>query len=103
MLSGKAYDVAVDVYACGIVMYALLAGRLPFDAGETDLERARTVDLVKSGKAKVKFDGPEWAGLSVESVQLITSMTAVKDGKRATAQAALDGAWIAKHCAVFRF
>ena len=53
--------------------------------------------------SQVKFDGPEWAGLSVESVQLITSMTAVKDGKRATAQAALDGPWIAKHCAVFRF
>ena len=45
VLSGKAYDVAVDVYACGIVMYALLAGRLPFDAGETDLERARTARI----------------------------------------------------------
>jgi calcium-dependent protein kinase len=48
---GKSYDAKVDVWACGIILYILLAGYPPFDGDDDD------EILSKIKKGKLEFPG----------------------------------------------
>ncbi|KAG1735544.1 Pkinase-domain-containing protein [Suillus lakei] len=65
VIMGKEYNGrASDIWSCGVILFALLVGRLPFD----DEDLPTLLDKVKSGK----FDMP--AGVDTLAKDLITKM-----------------------------
>lgn len=64
----KSYDEKVDVWSCGIMLYALLCGYPPYMGNNKKevLESIRCDPL--------EFDGKEWAQISQEVKSLLLKM-----------------------------
>ncbi|KAK9510706.1 hypothetical protein O3M35_005441 [Rhynocoris fuscipes] len=77
------YGQAVDVWACGVIMYTLLVGCPPF------WHRKQIVMLRNIMEGKYSFASPEWADVSNEAKDLIKRLLVVDPLKRLTAKGAL--------------
>ena len=62
------YNEKCDVWSCGVIMYILLTGRMPF-GGRRDDEVLRSVE-----KGQYSLSGPEFRYISKKAKDLITKM-----------------------------
>eukprot|EP01121_Diplochlamys_sp_Union-15-3_P012908 TRINITY_DN3934_c0_g1_i3.p1 TRINITY_DN3934_c0_g1~~TRINITY_DN3934_c0_g1_i3.p1 ORF type:complete len:355 (-),score=48.33 TRINITY_DN3934_c0_g1_i3:55-1119(-) len=86
--SGDGYSTEVDMWACGILMYILLSGRLPFHA-DSD------VDLFKLIlKGEFIFKSPQFDTVSSTAKDLISKLLVVNPSERLTAVQALEHPFI---------
>ncbi|CBZ51225.1 putative CAM kinase, SNF1 family [Neospora caninum Liverpool] len=61
MIEGKAYEpLAVDIWSCGVILFALLAGYLPFEDASTDGLYRKII--------KGEFECPEWISKPAEDL-----------------------------------
>jgi serine/threonine protein kinase len=85
LLSGKGYDpIKADVWACGVILYAMLTGRLPWT-------KSRPQDIreqIKSGD----YETPTF--LSDSSRDLIHRLICVDSQERITIEEALSHPWL---------
>lgn len=81
------YGCQVDMWSCGVVMYVLLSGRLPF-RGAND---PATFAKVKSGK--FSFPGEIFGTVSEGAKSLIKGLLTVDVEKRLSADLALNDTW----------
>jgi calcium/calmodulin-dependent protein kinase I len=94
ILLGTGYGPGVDMWACGVLLYILLSGRLPFHAdNDADLFR-----LIMEGK--LVFKSPQFDNISKEAVDLIKHLLVVDPETRYTARQALDHPFIKNYEAV---
>lgn len=85
--NNMAYAKPVDLWACGVVLYVMLAGKFPF-YGDTDEKFMRRL---RSG---VKFPDKEWSGISGEAKSLVRGLLDPKPESRLTATQALQHRWL---------
>eukprot|EP00168_Porphyra_purpurea_P015708 TRINITY_DN488_c0_g1_i1.p2 TRINITY_DN488_c0_g1~~TRINITY_DN488_c0_g1_i1.p2 ORF type:complete len:213 (-),score=75.44 TRINITY_DN488_c0_g1_i1:873-1511(-) len=88
------YGPAVDMWACGVVLYIMLSGKMPF-FGRNDAEC-----LKRTAEGKYSFPPREWSRISAEAVSLVKALLQVDPTKRLTANAALAHTWLADPDAV---
>lgn len=83
------YGKAVDLWACGVVAFVMLAGKFPFygDSDEKFMRRLR---------AGVQFPPKEWGNVSRGAISLIRGLLDPNPETRLTAQEALDHRWLAE-------
>ncbi|XP_076307208.1 5'-AMP-activated protein kinase catalytic subunit alpha-2-like isoform X1 [Tachypleus tridentatus] len=94
VISGKLYaGPEVDIWSCGIILYALLCGTLPFD----DEHVPTLFRKIKSGV----FPIPDYLNKSV--VSLLCHMLQVDPMKRATMEDIKNHDWFKKDLAVYLF
>lgn len=94
VISGKLYaGPEVDIWSCGVILYALLCGTLPFDD-----EHVPT--LFRKIKAGV-FDIPDYLNKSV--VSLLVHMLQVDPMKRATMEDIKNHEWFKKDLPAYLF
>ncbi|XP_046845431.1 calcium/calmodulin-dependent protein kinase type II subunit alpha-like isoform X1 [Xenia sp. Carnegie-2017] len=82
------YGTAVDVWACGVILYILLVGYPPF----WDEDQHKLYNQIKSGV--YDYPSPEWDTVTTEAKTLIDKMLTVNPEKRITASEALKDPWI---------
>lgn len=81
------YGKPVDLWACGVVLYVMLAGKFPF-YGDTDEKFMRRL---RNG---VKFPDKEWRNISPAAKALIKGLLDPNPSTRLTARGALQHRWI---------
>lgn len=82
-----AYSKPVDLWACGVVLYVMLAGKFPF-YGDTDEKFMRRL------RAGVKFPDKEWKGISGDAKALVRGLLDPSPASRLTASQALQHRWL---------
>ena len=92
VLSGP-YNELCDVWSCGVIMYILLSGKVPFNGHNDDEIIAR----VRTGE--YSLDIPEFAKVSEEAIDLIKHMICPAD-TRISARAALQHPWMKRFFSV---
>jgi len=85
VLHAKKYGKECDVWACGVIMYLLLRGRLPFNTGK-GLGSNATYYLV--------MEDLVWASISNSAKDLISKLLTIDVKQRITAQQALQHVWV---------
>jgi len=84
ILNGSGYGSAVDMWACGILLYVLLSGRLPF-AADTDAE---LFHLILAGE--LIWKKPQFDTISDKAKDLLSHLIVVNPDERYTATQALN-------------
>lgn len=89
IFANKGYGPAVDTWACGVLLYTILTGRLPFP-GKNTTEYMRNVVI-----GKPLFPPILWRGISDDAKSLIKGLLNHNPNKRLTALGALQHRWVA--------
>eukprot|EP00178_Gracilaria_changii_P002042 TRINITY_DN1300_c0_g1_i1.p1 TRINITY_DN1300_c0_g1~~TRINITY_DN1300_c0_g1_i1.p1 ORF type:complete len:634 (-),score=105.65 TRINITY_DN1300_c0_g1_i1:5701-7335(-) len=81
------YGKPVDLWACGVVLYVMLAGKFPFygKSGDKFMRRLR---------AGVRFPEEEWNGISADAKALVRGLLDPSPASRLTAAQALEHRWL---------
>ncbi|XP_051924931.1 calcium/calmodulin-dependent protein kinase type II subunit beta isoform X1 [Hippocampus zosterae] len=88
------YGKAVDIWACGVILYILLVGYPPF----WDEDQHKLYQQIKAGA--YDFPSPEWDTVTPEAKNLINQMLTINPAKRITAQEALKHPWVCQRSTV---
>ncbi|CAH0478904.1 unnamed protein product [Peronospora belbahrii] len=81
------YSFPSDVWSCGVILYWLLSGRYPFEAGGLLDERIM--------HEEVDLETPPWTSISDEAKDLVHQMLVRDVSERLTAEQALQHPWLA--------
>ncbi|KAK1863095.1 hypothetical protein I4F81_005658 [Pyropia yezoensis] len=88
VIRGETYGPAVDCWSCGVLLYNILSGALPFDGNNIK----EVLRRVRSGK--YEFPEAEWRDISDDAKDLVAGLLELDPKKRLTAHAALQHNWI---------
>ena len=88
VLKKEPYGKAVDIWACGVILYILLVGYPPF----WDEDQHRLYAQIKAGA--YDYPSPEWDTVTKEAKNLINQMLTVNPQKRIKSDEALKHPWI---------
>jgi calcium/calmodulin-dependent protein kinase I len=88
LFTAEAYGKAVDVWAVGVTMFVLLAGRYPFH--HHDPKTLRTLIT----KAKFSFEGEIWDSISDEARDLLCKIFVADPRQRYTINQVLLHPWL---------
>mmetsp|Transcript_5120 Transcript_5120/g.15314 ORF Transcript_5120/g.15314 Transcript_5120/m.15314 type:complete len:427 (+) Transcript_5120:89-1369(+) len=80
---------AVDMWACGVLMYIVLSGKMPF------FGRSDEAIMLSTTNGEYKFPEAEWKTVSGGAKSLIRSMLQVDPRRRISAEDALKHPWVA--------
>mmetsp|Transcript_2997 Transcript_2997/g.5290 ORF Transcript_2997/g.5290 Transcript_2997/m.5290 type:complete len:611 (-) Transcript_2997:651-2483(-) len=84
----KDYSFGADIWACGIVLFMLLAGKFPF-WGDGDHQYLRAVVM-----DPLKFPAEDWSGVSKEAKALLRKMLEKDPADRITIDECLKHPWL---------
>mmetsp|Transcript_1392 Transcript_1392/g.2319 ORF Transcript_1392/g.2319 Transcript_1392/m.2319 type:complete len:404 (+) Transcript_1392:113-1324(+) len=88
LLKSEKYGAPVDLWSCGIVLYNMLSGELPFDHPEDAGEIFRQILY-----NEVSFPDKQFANISQDAIHLIKNLLVKEPKNRLTADAALQHPW----------
>ena len=88
---GEGYDEKCDVWSCGVMMYVLLCGKLPFEGTTDEL----VIEKIRAHTYSVT--GGVWNSISPEAVELLKAIF-TNASARISAKETLQHPWFAKHC-----
>ena len=81
------YGVEADLFSCGVLLYFLLSGQLPFQGSCLDEV------LAKNRECRINFHAQQWTGVSRQAIELVLLLTNPNPLQRINTVQALQHAW----------
>lgn len=92
LVKGHRYGKPVDVWGCGVMMFYMLSGYLPFEGTDA-------IDVLKKiSVCELDFSTGSWNRVSTEAKRFVRMLMHPDPRKRITADCALENEWIVSHC-----
>lgn len=88
MLKRPTYGPQVDMFSCGVLLYYLLCGRMPFE-GSSPSEV-----LTKNKECRLHFQPQLWGTVSKDAIELVLKLTHPDPLQRLTPEQALLHTWL---------
>lgn len=85
---GKPYTEKCDMWSCGVILYLMLSGTVPFDG-----HNAKKI-LAKVKRAKYSLDGRHWDSVSSQAKDLVARLMQPDPDSRLSAEEALAHPWL---------
>jgi len=82
------YNCSIDMWSCGVILYCLLCGYLPFDGPH----QTEVLDKIKT--SCYEFPEDVWGSISHDAKDLISDLLQVEYWERSTAKDALGHVWV---------
>ena len=77
-----------DIWSCGVIMYVLLSGNLPFKGPNSN-------DIIdKIINFEINLDEPQWQSISENAIDLLAQLLNPDPSQRFSAEEALQHPWI---------
>lgn len=84
----KNYDQKCDIWSCGVILFILLSGGLPFK-GKT---KQAILDQIMAGT--YSLEGKEWTEISLEAKSFVKRLLTYEPAERYSAEEALNDPWL---------
>jgi len=95
ILFNKGHGPPVDLYACGVVCYALLSGRLPFEGEEDETSADETANVWHMmAEGVVHFPDIYWSNVSKDAKSFVASLLSFDPDRRPSAKQAQQHPWL---------
>lgn len=88
MLRRPTYTKQVDAFSCGVLLYYLLCGQLPFDGDSS------SAVLTKNRACRIYFQPSLWSDVSKTAIELVLKLTHPDPLQRLTPEQALQHSWL---------
>lgn len=88
MLQSGEYTEKADIWSCGVLLYTLLSGKLPFIA----IKKRDFCEVI--AEARLDFTAPAWKNISPDAVALIAQMLNPTSSERPSPQQCLSHTWL---------
>ena len=88
MLRRPTYGPQVDMFSCGVMLYYLLCGRMPFE-GSSPSEV-----LIQNKECRLRFQPQLWGNISKDAIELVLKLTHPDPLQRLTPKQALLHNWL---------
>ncbi|OWA52889.1 Peripheral plasma membrane protein CASK [Hypsibius exemplaris] len=87
MLQNRPYGSATDIWSCGVLLFVMLSGNLPFQG-----TKERLFEAISS--ARISMPGKTWDHISDYAKDLVMRMLCVDQAERYTAAECLEHPWL---------
>ena len=88
MLRRPTYNKQVDMFSCGVLLYYLLCGKMPFEGGSP------SEVLTKNRECRIYFQPQLWSNISKTAIELVLKLTHPDPLQRLTPKQALEHTWL---------
>lgn len=86
------YDESCDLWSLGVILYAMLSGKAPFQSYSQDISACMVMQRIKDGE--FKMTGGSWNAISAKAKDVIKGLLTVDSHERMSMAQLIDHPWV---------